>query len=304
MVALHRSSGVKFRNFPQLPVELRSNIWIFACTEPQLHVLRDEFVSRSRINTIFNTCVESREVVLGLELDYFMHAKNCVRKRNVQAIKNYFNPLLDTMWINRPCPNFTEDVDWTCGRCDGRKLTLKPRCIGRCISSDPDGPAELYRLAFNFSAWTKPGQNFEDMGPAELLVRHNISELLLVVGSIDTFEADRDVFFESPKNKPVLTTKTFSAEVISEDLEGFRSLTWEEMEVNVNVTRDIQRFKDARVAELAAIIKSDHPTDGELDTFVYWEEDSEFSKWIIPTIKFVVPGSRNLDWIPKASTQG
>lgn len=92
------------------------------------------------------------------------------------------------------------------------------------------------------------------MGPAESLVRHNISKLLLVVGSIDTFETDRDVFFESPKNKPVFTAKTFSAEVISEDPEGFQSLTSEEMEVNV--TRDIQRFKDARVAELAAINKS------------------------------------------------
>ncbi|PVH68288.1 hypothetical protein DL98DRAFT_662240 [Cadophora sp. DSE1049] len=277
------------------------NIWILACTEPQVHVLRDEYISRSRIHTIFNICAEAREVVLDLELDHFMHANHCNRKQNTEAIKNYFNPQLDTIWINRPCPNFVEDVNWTCGRCNSHKRTSWPRCTDRCITSGSDGPAGLYRLAFNFSAWKQPSESLDGMGPAELLLRHSITELLLVVGDIDTFESDRDVFFESPVDRPFYTaTNTFSREAMDDDPGGCYTLTWEEMELNV--TRNIQKFKDNRTAELKAILETDHATDDEIDTVLYWEEQQGFSKWTIPKIKFVVPRSHNSDWIHRAST--
>jgi len=187
VVTLHRSSGVKFRKFPQLLVELRRIIWTLACRVPQVHILVEEHISRSRINDIYNISLEAREVVLGLELDHFIYIDRRAKKQDTNRVKNYFDPQLDTIWINRQCPNFCEDVDWTCGRCWSHRRDYCGQ--GPCISVDKDGPAGLYRMALNLLAWKMPGNTFDEMGSAELHLRHGVTELLLVVGDYQAYEA-------------------------------------------------------------------------------------------------------------------
>lgn len=154
---------------------------------PQVHILVEEHISRSRINDIYNISLEAREVVLGLELDHFIYIDRRAKKQDTNRVKNYFDPQLDTIWINRQCPNFCEDVDWTCGRCWSHRRDYCGQ--GPCISVDKDGPAGLYRMALNLLAWKMPGNTFDEMGSAELHLRHGVTELLLVVGDYQAYEA-------------------------------------------------------------------------------------------------------------------
>ena len=154
---------------------------------PQVHILGEEHISRSRINDIDNISLEAREVVLGLELDHFIYIDRRAKKQDTNRVKNYFDPQLDTIWINRQCPNFCEDIDWTCGRCWSHSRDYCGQ--GPCISVDKDGPAGLYRMALNLLAWKMPGNTFDEMGSAELHLRHGVTELLLVVGDYQACEA-------------------------------------------------------------------------------------------------------------------
>lgn len=76
-------------------------IWHLACLAPQTILINDLGASRSKINSIVNTCREAREVASGLQLDYYRVSECLVEEgadRKPGKVKNYVNLHVDTIW--------------------------------------------------------------------------------------------------------------------------------------------------------------------------------------------------------------
>jgi hypothetical protein len=75
------------------------------------------------------------------------------------------------------------------------------------------------------------------MGSVELLVQHQVQELLLVVGNFEPLRLEREISFVTPPQDPFLTKNC-----INDD--SLRSYSWPDMERYKR--RHLQDYKDLR----------------------------------------------------------
>jgi hypothetical protein len=122
-----------------------------------------------------------------IQLDYFIYSKNThysgseVRGR----VKNYVNLDVDTIWLSQEDQALVlpEDIEWFCGACEEGGWEHDIECRKGCLRGCETDPIRC--LAVNFPSWTNPGDDVFDMGSVELLVQHQVQELLLVVGKFE-----------------------------------------------------------------------------------------------------------------------
>jgi hypothetical protein len=179
-------------------------IWDFALQAPQLHIMRGEDISRSKVNYVMQACSEARSRGLKLEMPYYQVGKACVRENILSdpyeflptSPRFYMNLDVDTFWVGQQDRFFPDCVRYLCSICGhkigdrsvwdpfyGLQSKVLPKCHHRI---------SLKRLAIQHNMWT----DFSDdevhitmtgrqLDCLNLLRSMNPQELLIVVGSTD-----------------------------------------------------------------------------------------------------------------------
>ena len=97
---LKESSGARFHRLPQLPIELRNMVWTIALTTPQTHIVTDELISRSNVNTVMQSCREARSQGMRLQLPYFQRVDlDDDRIGAPLPARHFMNLESDTLWL-------------------------------------------------------------------------------------------------------------------------------------------------------------------------------------------------------------
>ncbi|CAG8975751.1 hypothetical protein HYALB_00009269 [Hymenoscyphus albidus] len=218
--ALALDTGTRFPRFSSLPVEIRRMIWIYACKVPQVQIIAYKRTSSSRLNDLFDSCEEAKQVTLSLRLISFQSIGPMERI-------NFFNPHLDTLYIK---DGYTpEAVDWYRGLCypsyGGRPQINKH---GQGVSSrDNPGPGSHGWWWYQEDSRSSPPDiihslaiPYEDMclEPAytsifhqhsygvcifSLFSQYQFKELLVVIKTIKIRESsERGVSFVQPTQTP------------------------------------------------------------------------------------------------------
>ncbi|CAG8982025.1 hypothetical protein HYALB_00013996 [Hymenoscyphus albidus] len=237
--SLPNHADVEFPQFPELPFELRGIIWEMACLVLRVHIIKDDrpryilsksrHCNRSRIDPIFNTCKEAREVVRSLQLDYF----RCIgkgydigmdrngdgrRQRNTSEIfsaRNHFMIELDTFWFmsdkdfsSRTRLGLFQDVAWYCGKCNQKQDWI----IGQegCVRWRN---LTLHSIAIRLNEWKAPSATgyrvLDQLARLEaiwcsmaLAIDCRAKEMLIVVEEFGIFDRKQDLIFLSPDERP------------------------------------------------------------------------------------------------------
>jgi len=191
---------------------------------------------------------------------------------------------------------FPEDIEWICGRCHANPIYgIVAGCSHDCLSIDGNVPKGLKRLAINKSSWLKPGDQNLTMGTMEILLRHKVKQLLIIVGHPHLMERERDVEFVTPSQPPL-----YVKDVLSADEHSSRDslhTTWEGLEDSM--VQYMQKFKEDRARERQKLVDS-----GYVDSFeemdddpMHWEHLKDLSNWEIPTVKYVEARINSHEWI-------
>lgn len=232
---LKRYSGVDFPQFNLLPLEIRrfvspflsspslsltcsSYIWEFALRAPQLHILDNNRITASKINSVIESCSEAKEVANGLKLDYFIFNRidPSHGEPHPGSTKHYVNLGLDTIWINPQDfsmyqGDIPEDVEWHCGRCKRKSTWWSSRwivpCVDCCISKPASnmspGPRHVRQLAINLSDWRYPGMHgTHGSTTIDLIWGMQVETVLFVIGDTKPYVNERNVQFVSPSQSP------------------------------------------------------------------------------------------------------
>lgn len=162
---------------------------------PQIHILNEEMSTRSKINAVRDSCQEARREFDMLELDYFQHSLDESQYEH-SAVRCYVNLDLDTVWLSFAGAFICvpEEIPFHCGKCRGPMGTEVPGCHEYVFRGSF---RQIKRLAINHLSWLEP-EEFSDNGTMEILWRHKVEQLLIVVGDYIGLAKDRDVQFITP----------------------------------------------------------------------------------------------------------
>jgi len=243
-------------------------IWQFACLAPQTIIISCDGASRSKINSVVESCREARDVAAGLQLDYYLASTDHDNHDfegliNAGLVKNYINLHVDTVWLTREEESIIlpENIVWICGKC---RNEMTGDCnSNNCVSYGYFGPNKIQRLAINYSTWLDPSPMFI-MGTMELLMRYQVQEALLVVGDFKSFEGERDTTFVTPPQIPLLTAHSLSG--TQKDSPSAFAITWQDLEDNTS--QYMQDYKDNRATARQSAVDCKF-----LDSFLHPEAD-------------------------------
>ena len=133
-----------------------------------------------------------------------------------------------------------------------------PRCISITGVTGPEG---IRSIALDFMLWTEPDdQATYPMGTMEICERHDVQELLLVVGDYKALAMERDVVFVAPSQNPWLTylhlsqdlnyPRTLSLTMLEQARLGWKgladTLTQKLEEIKLQRAQDRQEAVDCR----------------------------------------------------------
>jgi len=196
------SGNLCFHLFPKLPIEIRNIIWKMALTVPQLHIMNNDFPSRSKVNVVMQACRETRSQAISLKLPYLISFSPPATP------KYYLNLEIDTIWL--------ADIDHWPGNWDIHFLEENckhPRALLDGFTKTH--PHRLKRLAISYNQWADPDGTLRTISDPYLGLRssdvllmfNGVEELLIVVGSevtIATRMMERDIAFYKPTKVPYL----------------------------------------------------------------------------------------------------
>jgi hypothetical protein len=206
---LQRCWGSKFPNFPKLPAEIRAMIWNLALVAPQIHIMGEKAVSRSKINSVMQACREARNLGLALELSYFQ--VRAIASNDASPFGRYYlNYDADIIWV--PDGDFPGNIDIFCSSCErlliemGVSLIRDPRKRPACKDEH-----RLGGLAISYTNWIeavpREGEGEEGWwrpGSMEAAWLYgNVREVLIVVnGEEAAASRHRDIVFAEPSFEP------------------------------------------------------------------------------------------------------
>ena len=235
-----------------------SRVWQYAARAPQIHILSNGRASQSKVVSIVNSCVEAREAVYALKLDYFININVPLSEspERIGKVRNYVNLDVDTIW--NPSKNLPKwsvmmpgDLIWICGKCNmhPRVLFLAGPYFGcekNCLSRIQNfgNPGNVRRLAIRSQSWATPGHTSFNEHTLQLLFHCKVQEILLVVGDFESFNWQRDIRFVAPSLDPIETENGFSSED-DPDAEDYMS-TWYGKEMHIE--KAMQYFKKERLS--------------------------------------------------------
>ncbi|CZR51726.1 uncharacterized protein PAC_01603 [Phialocephala subalpina] len=289
----HESTTPKFSKFKELPVEIRCIIWRMALTVPQIHIITDELVSRSKVNLVMQACTEARDVGLKLKLAFFQVGP---MKFFNQNIRDYMNWEDDTIWI--PDESFLSDrpVAFYCSECppwpEGDSQAGHLRQIPHFCHLEVHKTRRLGgRLAINYDKWEDPSLdedgNWEGNSTESLWYYRSIRRLYIVVNNSEAIR-DRDIIFVEPAESPRRTL-----------VRCLGCKDWEELAAKKVKTMEFFRTERAE-------LRKKKLASGMTEEELYKAELDDLSDWIIPEVKFVEarPAAVQKDWIIANSSSG
>jgi hypothetical protein len=221
-----------FRLFPKLPLEIREMIWKLALAAPQIHIIGEDQISRSKTIDVMQTCSEARRCGLSLKLPYYKIGEGRIRgagldeaseyKFQSSAPRYYMNLDVDTIWNQEKNMQLPRSVQFHCGLCDEQIFTLREAKSGLRYRklSNCSHKVQLDRLAINHAAWWEPtwgddNDPFQDDGCVELLKYSRAREVILVVGDTGGVK-DPNVRFVYPSGCPMDMLHSFYSTSASE----------------------------------------------------------------------------------------
>ena len=279
--------------------DIGSLIWQFAARTPQIHIISHCRASRSKINSIYNSCTEARQALKELQLDYFIVSSEPSgtdhKRQLLGSVRNYINLDIDTVWPNGTQEDryLPQEIHWICGGCHSNSFAVDWNEVGHyygcgsvtgtsrfCISSQGGYGAHIIpRLAINCSSWVNPMKAFENaprsLGTLKMLLMYDVEELLLVVGDLEHLQWQRDFDFVAPSLKRSLTENSITAS----EKQG-----WQELALQKTWRKSNQ---DLRHIMLKAIDES----------YAYGCFKADVERLEIPKIRFVEVKPRVRDWI-------
>ncbi|CAG8959766.1 hypothetical protein HYFRA_00001673 [Hymenoscyphus fraxineus] len=210
--ALAFDTGMQFPRFSSLPVEIRRI--------PQVQIIAHKRTSSSRLNDLFDSCEEAKQVILSLRLISFQSIGPMERI-------NFFNPHLDILYIKDG--NTLETVKWYSGSCYPSQCDRpKPHKHGYGVSSrenprPPHGwwrcqgdsrsspPGILHSLAIPYEDMCLMSAHSSFMHKHSnkvcffsLFSQYQCKELLVVMKTIKLRErSERGVSFVEPTQNPL-----------------------------------------------------------------------------------------------------
>jgi hypothetical protein len=245
-------------------------IWQSACLSPQTIIISRDGASRSKINSIVDSCEEARDVASTLKLNYYLAGTD---EDNYDAedlahtglLKNYMNLQVDTVWLTKEEESIIlpENIAWVCGKCLREMRICRCSDVDRILPHRSDGH-KIRSLAVNYSTWLDPSDIFV-MGSMEVFLRYEVEEALLVVGNFKFFEEERDADFITPPQLPMHTAHALSRS--QQESSSAFLITWHELEENMH--QYMQDYKDdrarARQEKVDCKCPPSTPTYGETD---------------------------------------
>jgi hypothetical protein len=265
-------SDAKFRYFSQLPPEIRAMIWRLALTAPQIHIVKQEAVSRSRANLVMQACKEAREECLSLNLPYFYAADDindldddpgAKGKSAIDRPKQYYNPSNDILYMAEvgagSLPRI-RTVKSYCGIC-GKHTDFGGTHFVQCSCQIPR--QRLRGLAIVDSNWIDPspgrGHNWDSSsmgsrraGSCSLAYTYNsVPEIYIVVGDPIAMN-DRDVMFVEPRLSP---SSHYHGSGLYSNAE-YRALPYKWSEMAARRMKLMEDFKAKRAAVRKGTVKT------------------------------------------------
>jgi hypothetical protein len=171
LAQLQTSAGDSFSRFSKVPKELQDMIWDFALKAPQIHIMRGEDISRSKVNDVMQACSGARTRGLMLKMPYYQVGK----ARNPHhmmspyeflpaAPRFYMNFDVDTLWVGQHGRFLPNCVRYVCNFCE-HEIGYQSVHQFSFPSPSTDVPAcqhkiILKRLAFHYDMW----KYFQDTG--------------------------------------------------------------------------------------------------------------------------------------------
>jgi hypothetical protein len=126
-------------------------IWKLALVAPQIHIMGEKVISRSKINAVIQACREARNLGLALELSYFR--VRAIASNDASPLgKNYLNYDVDVIWV--PDGDFPGNIDIFYSPCERLIIELGISLI-RDTWNRPDCKDEhrLGGLAISYTNW-------------------------------------------------------------------------------------------------------------------------------------------------------
>jgi len=310
---LQRRWGSKFPKFPKLPAEIRTMIWKLALVAPQIHIMGKKAVSRSKINSVMESCKEARDLGLALELSYF-RVRAIASNDESPLGKNYLNYDADVIWV--PDGDLPGNIDIFCSSC---KRLLVERGMSLLLEPDWQDCKHEHRLgglAIGYENWTeatpREGEGEEGWwipGSAEeAWLYGSVREVLIVVnGEEAAANRHRDIVFAEPSIEPwriipgqgalgprdrtdiswetMAKNQVAKMKLIKDAREKLRKneMEGQSRTINFTIMRDIA---DSTIVHGA--------TEEEM---MRYDDFHDISWWEIPSVRYVEARWSSNDWI-------
>ncbi|KAE8440820.1 hypothetical protein EG329_006552 [Mollisiaceae sp. DMI_Dod_QoI] len=274
-----------FSKFKDLPTEIRLMVWRTALSVPQIHIMTDRLISRSKVNLLMQVCREARDEGLKLKLPFYHVGPPSFVHR---GIRNYMNYDKDIIWVAHGNTVRPEFIMFYCSQClpwpwpDSFAWQPRwPKQVPRYCDLRGHNTHRVGGIAINYDEWKDPpldedGEwHFRTINPWWCYGR--VRSLFIVVNHEEAIQ-DRDIVFVKPALSPYETLPGISPQ--------HPERTWDALaEDKVNKMKRFERI-ERRKLEIE-------------DGFCKEWMDKTFPEWIAPSIRFVEarPASAQKDWI-------
>ncbi|EPE27434.1 hypothetical protein GLAREA_04225 [Glarea lozoyensis ATCC 20868] len=239
------------------------------------------------------------------------HSPRCIPFDPPPRAWNPFNKDTDTFYFpSDPLRTLPQSTNWLCGKCSPHKgfSTTSSRLVtapcSDCLTNSclTSGPAKLHSIALKLTDFVSPNED-EAFGSFEMLIMHQVDELLLVVDEVRVCAQEHAVVFGEPMGDPSMVLEGMvpsieAVQLVRELKKGLYEKGSGDWDI---VTRKMQqlleevKMRNLREKQLRKILPSLF-TSANNGPFL------DLSTWNPPTVRFVTAYKKQNEWIQRPSS--